>query len=608
MGYGTSIEVEEGDARPVVVKTATTEAGRALLAQEAQRLTRASHPGVVELLDHDGDRLVLAWAGGRTVALARPPVTVAAAILAAVASTIADLHELGIIHGRLDSSHVLVGIDGRPRLCGLCGPVSGGSEPTPADDVAAIGELMDELVGPEAEVEPIPDRRWGRRRWSGYQRRALQTLADQAGHEDPARRPTARSLAAAIAGAIPEARIEPADPHTADWIGTWPRQPSMTLRNEPTGTNGSASRADEAIPPMSPRPVPFEVVDHPEPGLHRESGGRVSPAGSTDAGPTEGCRPAAPVAEELPTDGTPSTPLPIEMGVAPRSDPSDAPGAPEPATADPTPLRSSTGELGRPDTILGLRVGRSVDQELAPPLRTGGRKPIDEGSGDRQDAPRHAADRGRRAQPSGGRRRRVGAPMLAGAAALLVLVAIVGWLRSTTGQPAPSAPGAVSADRGATKAPDPSPGAKPTTANSSTSPPPVEAAPTTLAGAACGAMTDGAPDVDGDGCPDDIVVTGTSIRAAGATYSVGQEGDQVAVQDWDCDGTATPGIVRPSTGEIFLFDGWATSDRALTIEADAVVTGAQRLAASPTADPCLGATVVLDDQTTRTIETLRSPP
>ena len=40
--------------------------------------------------------------------------------------------------------------------------------------------------------------------------------------------------------------------------------------------------------------------------------------------------------------------------------------------------------------------------------------------------------------------------------------------------------------------------------------------------------------------------TGAPTRSAGS-------GDLVAVADWDCDGRATPALVRPSTGEVFVF-------------------------------------------------------
>jgi hypothetical protein len=62
-----------------------------------------------------------------------------------------------------------------------------------------------------SDVEPIPDRRlaFGRVRtpWSGYQRRALLTLADRATDETPLRRPPARRLASDILDTVPSAHL-----------------------------------------------------------------------------------------------------------------------------------------------------------------------------------------------------------------------------------------------------------------------------------------------------------------------------------------------------------------------------------------------------------------
>jgi hypothetical protein len=121
--------------------------------------------------------------------------------VAGLASTLADLHEIGIAHGRIEASHVLLSDSGVPRLCGFG---DGAVPASPEDDVAALGALLEQLLGADDEPEPIPERRWGsRRRWRGWERRALLLLADQAAADDPSRRPTARRLAAAIAAAVP---------------------------------------------------------------------------------------------------------------------------------------------------------------------------------------------------------------------------------------------------------------------------------------------------------------------------------------------------------------------------------------------------------------------
>jgi hypothetical protein len=47
-------------------------------------------------------------------------------------------------------------------------------------------------------------------------------------------------------------------------------------------------------------------------------------------------------------------------------------------------------------------------------------------------------------------------------------------------------------------------------------------------------------------------------------FSIGEPGDVALLGDWHCRGEYTPAIYRPSTGQVFVFDGWANPDRALT--------------------------------------------
>ena len=64
-------------------------------------------------------------------------------------------------------------------------------------------------------------------------------------------------------------------------------------------------------------------------------------------------------------------------------------------------------------------------------------------------------------------------------------------------------------------------------------------------------------DIDGDGCPDEITIDGTIISTDDGRWSLGETGDFVLVGDWDCDGTAAPGLVRKNSGSVYFFEGWS---------------------------------------------------
>jgi hypothetical protein len=267
----------DDNGRVLACKRATGPEDGHRLQHEAEVLGRARHPGVVELVECrevDGATTVYTSFAGTHSLETAPPLAVeeAGAVVAMLASTVADLHGLGIVHGRIDPSHVLVGNGGRPILCGFTG---GGEEGTVAPsgpgaiaefrdpaatvdgplsravDVFGLGALLRVLaIGDGADSEPIPERRFSvrhRRPWSGYLRRSLLTLADHCTDEQPLRRPSAQRLAADIESLVPRVETkrgrlwtalgldDAADAGDADQEGTnGPGDdPFATLRPEP---------------------------------------------------------------------------------------------------------------------------------------------------------------------------------------------------------------------------------------------------------------------------------------------------------------------------------------------------------------------------------------
>ena len=184
----------------LALKRSHDEADAARLEHEAAVLRMARHPGVVELVACERDEsgavtLATEFVGLHSLdTVSAMTVERAAAIVAAVASTLADLHEAGIVHGRVERSHILIGACGRPKLCGLGASVIDGSLP-PSVDVAGAGAVLRDLLA-HARDET----------WFRYRRRALMTLARQATDPEPGRRPPARRFAASIRDVVPEVR------------------------------------------------------------------------------------------------------------------------------------------------------------------------------------------------------------------------------------------------------------------------------------------------------------------------------------------------------------------------------------------------------------------
>ena len=195
------------------VEVAASPGAVAELRRRAERLAEARHPGVVELLGATESEGALevrtAPAEGTPLAQAVLDHDELAGVVAAVATTLADLHDRGVVHGALTAEAVVVGSDGCPVLHDLAADVAG---IVSADDVAALGILLDGLAtdGPLADVAA-----WARQ-------------------PDPARRPSARALAAAVAARVPGARLPgaPAGPTAAtpSLASLLPAPPRRVLR------------------------------------------------------------------------------------------------------------------------------------------------------------------------------------------------------------------------------------------------------------------------------------------------------------------------------------------------------------------------------------------
>jgi hypothetical protein len=519
------VRVESDADGPVVVKTAAAEAATRLRL-EAELLARAVHPGVVALAGSPrpfvspsgdlGTELRTRYAGDPATTWTGS-IACVAGLGAAVATTLADLHDMGIVHGRVDATHILIGADGRPRLCGLSQPADAAA----ADDVAGLGTVLDQLVSRS------PSDRWGALPWlrgPGGDRRALRQVIDRAVDPVASRRPTARMLADAILGAVPAAELPAALDGSAG-----PGSPTAS-RPGSTASAGSAERD---------RPV-HSVGDSDDVGDRGDAG-------------AEGLDPSLPGGDTLDA----IWPFPDELSDDERWARALGDGPPDqpPAHGPPLPL-AETVSPAWPDRADSLDTEPAGARGLDSSRVAGGSGGWldDQLTRDHpQRAGRGGLGRRGRAHPSAQLRTRARTRLVtvAGAVGALATATVAGVTVLGSG-------GAADVTR-------------PEQAGSARQCP-VAAAP--------------AADVDGDGCPEALAVDAGTVSAGAARWALGEPGDLIALGDWDCDGGASPALLRPGTGDVFVFSSWAEHGSPVTATASQRVEGGVGIRSEPGDEGC----------------------
>jgi tRNA A-37 threonylcarbamoyl transferase component Bud32 len=515
MAMVVAVRTEEADGGLVVVKEARSDGDVARLSAEARSLARCRHPGVVELLAVGERSITLRHAGTAIGRLGPFPTDQVAGIVCAVADVVQALHRLGVVHGDLDASHVLLDDRGRPRLCGF-GQAADHTAEGAADDVAALGRLLARLLEGGADL-PWARPPGGLRRRSEQRqaRRDLEAIAAQATREQRGQRPTARQLAKAVHAAVPGCSLPvPGAPARPGDEG--PAFAEIPADIDPTADLGWT--ADD----LSWLAASADPLDDDGPGL------------SGDTGPYDGLRSLG----DLSLDDAPE-------------DWASLAAEPE-AVTGPLPVLDVADE----EPVARARIEAGFDDGPSP---AGPAIPL-------PDAP----------APAPGRRR-LGLAWMAALVAVLVLGVVGGVAGARAIRPL---------DDGASP-PEPAPAPTEGDAGDDAGDDAPDAGgPAPAWPASCDVPSPAGPDVDGDGCPDPVELDGRSATVGSVRVSLGEEGDLVVLGDWDCDGTATPALLRPSSGEVFVFPRWSL-DEPLEVAASTVVPDASAISAGEGACPDL---------------------
>lgn len=538
-----AVRSETGPDGLVIVKVADSADSRARLAGEVAALARAVHPGVVEVVSSNPDELRLRHHGTALARLDPIGPDHAAAIVRSVAETVDALHRLGLAHMRIDADHVVVDRRGRPRLCGL-GGTTPATAATTGHDVATLGALLDQLLA------AAPDQAWGESlrgvRASGRRRRALAAFAvatAAAQRAEVAQRPTARQFGLALADALPGLSLpDVVDPRADAHVSAGPtvRPPVGTEAGGPGYLAIPTNFDPTADLGWTADDLSFLATVDADDDLAADvdADGRRDPYAALAALNRD--VPPTPDADESPAPPPPSAPAPAPASIIePEPEPAPEP-APEPdPEPDPEPVAAPAADVppaAEGAEVVGVRPSRR--------------------------------------------------PLVGVAAALLVAGIVVGAVVAQAVRPfggddltSVASPSTVTT---AALLADPPPEDEATVSDGPAETEPADAAPVepTVWPADCSVPTLAGPDLDQDGCPEAIVMDGRTATIGAVAIVLGQEGDLVAVGDSNCDGVATPVLLRPATGEVFRFDQWTTQDP-VVINASTVVIGGASITAAP---------------------------
>ena len=91
-------------------------------------------------------------------------------------------------------------------------------------------------------------------------------------------------------------------------------------------------------------------------------------------------------------------------------------------------------------------------------------------------------------------------------------------------------------------------------------------------------------DVDGDGCGDSVTLGLGTVAVNNEVFTVGSENDLLAIGRWNCTDRRTLALMRPDSGELFIFDDWPKVGQNLAPRLIDTTPGALGISAEPSGE------------------------
>lgn len=87
-------------------------------------------------------------------------------------------------------------------------------------------------------------------------------------------------------------------------------------------------------------------------------------------------------------------------------------------------------------------------------------------------------------------------------------------------------------------------------------------------------------DIDGDGCGDNVELGDSTIKVNDETFTVGNPGDSLAIGRWKCTSGQHLALLRPSTGQVYVFDNWPARGETASPRQVETIKGARSIASA----------------------------